>query len=75
MSAKPSLYREVFGSPQGREVFADMCAYIERMDVSQPGSAGKLIAHIARMREINDPAAANGKTPTPRAAGGRIQHG
>ncbi len=70
---KPSLYREVFGSPQGREVFADICGYVERMDVTAPGSAGKLIAHIARMREINDPSV-NGKVP-PKASGGRIQHG
>lgn len=71
---KPSLYREVFGSPSGREVFADICGYVERMDVSQPGSVGKLIAHISRMRELNDPPA---KEPPvlARASGGRIKHG
>lgn len=74
MSAKPSLYREVFGSPQGREVFADICGYVERMDVKEPGSAGKLIAHIARMREINNPTP-NGTPRTTRASGGRIHHG
>lgn len=76
MSAKPSLYRHVFNSAEGREVFADICGYVERMDVSQPGSAGKLIAHIARMREMPDPTALqNGTVRQTRASGGRIAHG
>lgn len=70
---KPDLYRIVFGTPEGREVFADMCAYVERMDVSGPGSAGKFIAHIARMKD--QPALPAPKPRAVRASGGRIQHG
>ena len=73
MTTKPELYREVFNTPAGRQVFADICGYVERMNVAEPGSAGKLIAHIARMKDM-PPAAA----PVPRAlrtTGGRIAHG
>lgn len=72
---KPELYRQVFGAPEGREVLADICRYVEVMDLSQPGSAGQLIAHIIRM--INAPdAPVNGKPRVPtKASGGRIQHG
>jgi hypothetical protein len=73
VSTKPELYREVFNSPAGREVFADICGYVERMNVSEPGSAGKLIAHIARMKD--QPAAAAPKPRVVRASGGRIAHG
>lgn len=70
---RPDLYRQVFNSPEGREVFADICGYVERMDLSAAGSAGKLIAHMARMKDM-PPA----PIPVPRAVrapGGRISHG
>lgn len=72
---KAELYRLVFRSPGGQEVLADLARYVEVMDVSQPGSAGKLIAHITRM--INEPerAPVNGRPRVARASGGRIIHG
>lgn len=70
---KNTLYREVFNTPAGKQVFADICGYVERMNVSEPGSAGKLIAHIARMKDMPDAAPAEARTL--RTAGGRIAHG
>ena len=72
---KPELYRQVFGSPEGREVIADICRYVETMNLEQPGSAGQLIAHIIRM--INAPEQpVNGTKPRmTKASGGRITHG
>lgn len=70
---RAALYRQVFASPEGREVLADLAAYVERMDVSQPGSAGKLIAHITKMLHAPDrPAIAAVRGV--RASGGRIAH-
>lgn len=71
---KPELYRTVFHSPGGREVLADLAGYVERMNVSEPGSAGKLIAHITRMlNEPDKPAQTTARLPQRR--GGRIEHG
>lgn len=71
---KPELYRTVFHSPEGRDVLADICRYVETMSLEKPGSAGTLIAHIIRM--INAPdVPVNGKPRVQRASGGRISHG
>lgn len=73
---KPELYRLVFKSTEGQQVLADLARYVEVMDVSQPGSAGKLIAHITRMINEPDRAPVNGKVRgVARASGGRITHG
>lgn len=72
---KPELYRTVFQSPEGREVLADICRYVETMNLEQPGSAGQLIAHIIRLINAPEPAT-NGAPPrATKASGGRIAHG
>lgn len=76
MTTKPELYRQVFNAPGGREVLADLAGWVERMDVSQPGSAGKLIAHIIRMLNEADKAAPKTSgVRSFRASGGTIAHG
>lgn len=73
MTGKPELYHRLFTSPEGREVWADICGYVERMNVSEPGSAGRLLAHIARMKDMLPvPVPRPRAIPTP---GGRIAHG
>lgn len=71
---KPELYRLVFQSSAGREVLADLNGYVERMDVAQPGSAAKILAHIHHQLYKPD-APAKKPALTMKASGGRIQHG
>jgi hypothetical protein len=71
---KPELYRLVFHSSAGREVLADLNGYVERMDVAQPGSAAKILAHIHH--QLYKPDAPAKRSPVPlKASGGRIAHG
>lgn len=71
---QPSVYRRVFGTPEGRDVFADLCRLVEAMPPAVSGSAGMLIAHIGKMREIADVAESTKKKP-PEQGIGRIEHG
>ena len=74
---KPSQYRELFQSPTGREVFADLARIVRAMPSEHSGSAGQLIAHIVFWQTQADPPDPD-KAREPRPAmknGGRIEHG
>jgi len=72
---RPELYRHVFQSPEGREVLADICRYVETMSLEKPGSAGTLIAHIIRMINAPDVPVNGTKPRMTKASGGLIDHG
>jgi hypothetical protein len=67
-------YRQVFRSPGGDEVIADLARHAKALDVSQQGGAALLLARITHMLHGTE-------RPTPKrralqtASGGRIAHG